>query len=472
MVSCLGCAIDPLPQRRLVLGPRDALRLLNQSKNPKQLKQLHARILRAGLSRDPAVLAALLRLYSSHRRLDLASRLFSAFPHPPTIAWNLMIRAHAAADAPREALLHYNRMIASGVRPDKFTFPFAVKACSSLSNVLKGKEVHAFAIKLGFFLDPFVQNALIHLYLTCGDSESGRKVFDGMRAKSVVSWTALISGLVACGNMEAARAVFDAAPVRNVVTWTAMIDGCARNGRADEAFELFQRMLEDGARPNEFTVVALSIACTELGCLSLGRWVHELARKNGGLERSVYVGTALVDMYSKCGSLEDAARVFGQMRNRSSATWNSMITSLGVHGRGKEAVAVFREMGRTNVKPDGITFVGVLSACAREGMVEEGFRLFAHMVERYGIAPLFEHYSCLAQLLGCANSSNGGVEMVKNLMSKFDARARQMVLEACRMNGNVRLEEVLGNGIRDLELSDGSVGLTPIECRSIEREVG
>ncbi|XP_010929544.1 pentatricopeptide repeat-containing protein At3g26630, chloroplastic [Elaeis guineensis] len=472
MVSCLACALDPLPQPRLVLAPCDALRLLNQSKTPKQLRQLHARILRAGLSCDPAVLAALLRLYSSHRCLDLASRLFSAFPNPPTIAWNLMIRAHAAGGAPRDALLLYNRMIASGVGPDKFTFPFAVKACSSLSEVRKGKEVHAFAIKVGFFLDLFVQNALIHFYLTCGDSVSGRKVFDGMRAKSVVSWTALISGLLACGDMEAARAVFDAAPVRNVVTWTAMIDGCARNGRPDEAFELFQQMLQDGTRPNEFTVVALLIACTELGSSSLGRRVHELARKNGGLERSVYVGTALVDMYSKCGSLEEAARVFGQMPKRSLATWNSMITSLGVHGRGKEAVALFREMERANVKPDGITFVGVLSACTREGMVEEGFRLFARMVECYGIAPLFEHYSCLAQLLGCANNLSGGVEMIENLMSKFDARARQMMLRACRMNGNVRVEEVLGNCIRDLELSSGSASLAQIECRSIEWRVG
>lgn len=248
-----------------------------------------------------------------------------------------------------------------------------------------------------------------------------------------------------------------------------MIDGCARNGRPDEAFKLFQWMLKDGVSPNEFTVVALLIACAELGSPSLGRWFHEFAHKNGGLERSVYVGTALVDMYSKCGSLEDAVRVFGQMPDRSLATWNSMITSLGVHGRGKEAVALFQEMERANVKPDGITFVGVLSACAREGMVEEGFRLSACMVECHGIDPLFEHCSCLVELLGCASSSlSGRVEMVRNLMSKFDVRARQMMLRACKMNGNVKLEQALGSCMRGLELPNGSVSL--VSC--IEWEVG
>uniref|UniRef100_A0A6I9QM66 Pentatricopeptide repeat-containing protein At3g26630, chloroplastic-like n=1 Tax=Elaeis guineensis var. tenera TaxID=51953 RepID=A0A6I9QM66_ELAGV len=175
MVSCLACALDPLPQPRLILAPYDALRLVNQSKTPKQLRQLYARILRTGLSRNPAVLAMLLRLYSSHRRLDLASQLFSAFPNPPTIAWNLMICTHAAGSAPRDALLLYNRMITSGIRLDKITFPFAIKACSSLSEVRKCKEVHAFTIKVGFFLDLVVENALNHFYLTCSDSVSRRK---------------------------------------------------------------------------------------------------------------------------------------------------------------------------------------------------------------------------------------------------------------------------------------------------------
>ncbi|CAD5195855.1 unnamed protein product [Musa acuminata subsp. malaccensis] len=456
MLLCLACNLDPFAHRNshsgrapadgaLALEPREALRLLSRSASTTlgHVKLTHARILRSGLSHDPALLPSLLRLYSSHCRLDLAARLLAIFPDPPTIAWNLMIRAHAGAGAPLDAVLVYNRMLSRGLRPDKFTFPFVVKACSMLLEVSKGKEVHAFAIKSGFWPDTFLQNALIHLYFCCGDPVSGRKVFDEMPVKSVVSWTALLSGLVACGEVEAARTVFDNMPIRNVVTWTAMIDGYARNGRPDEAFRLFRRMQDDDVMPNEFTVVALLIACAELGSLSVGRWVHEFAQKNGGLDKGVYVGTALIDMYSKCGSLEDAVRVFDHMPVKSVATWNSMITSFGVHGRGKEAVALFMEMEKAKVLPDGITFVGVLSACVRECMVEEACRFFGSMVERYGIGPCREHYDCLVELLNRADDSDEATKIVDNSLQKLGVAARQMLKKLCQTNADMRLQKVV-----------------------------
>uniref|UniRef100_A0A804L5Z0 Pentatricopeptide repeat-containing protein n=1 Tax=Musa acuminata subsp. malaccensis TaxID=214687 RepID=A0A804L5Z0_MUSAM len=254
MLLCLACNLDPFAHHNshsgrapadgaLALEPREALRLLSRSASTTlgHVKLTHARIFRSGLYHNPALLPSLLRLYSSHCRLDLAARLLATFPDPPTIPWNLMIRAHAGAGAPLDAVLLYNRMLSRGLRPDKFTFPFVVKACSMLLEVSKGKEVHAFAIKSGFWPDTFLRNALIHLYLCCGDP------------------------------VEAARTVFDTMPIRNVVTWTAMIDGYGRNGRPDEAFRLFRRMQDDDVMPNEFTVVALLIACAELGSLSVGR---------------------------------------------------------------------------------------------------------------------------------------------------------------------------------------------------------
>ncbi|WOL00952.1 hypothetical protein Cni_G09665 [Canna indica] len=418
MLSCLAHAASPSGRGLTndAPDPREALRLLGQrtAKTLGQVKQAHARALRFGLSHDPALLPSLVRIYSSHRRLDLAVRLLYAFPDPPSFAWNLMIRAYAADGAPLDAVLLYNCMLARGVRPDKFTFPFVVKACSILKNLDKGKEVHAFAIKSGFYRDQFLHNALIHFYFCCGQTVCGQKVFDGMPVRSVVSWTALLSGLMACGEVEAAKAVFGTMPVRNVVTWTAMIDWYARNGFPDEAFRLFRRMKEDNVPPNEFTIVALLIACSELGSLSLGQWVHEFAQKNGGLDKGVYVGTALVDMYSKCGSPEDALRVFDHTPVKSLATWNSIITSMGVHGRGKQAVSLFMEMEKANVQPDGITFIGVLSACVRECLVEEGFRFFGSMIKRYGIEPCREHYDCLKDLDNADNSVEV-TEMVQDL---------------------------------------------------------
>lgn len=291
-------------------------------------------------------------------------------------------------------------MIMLGVPPDKFTFPFAVNACSACGALGKGKEIHGFAIKTGLYGDVVLQNTLIHLYLRCGDESYGRLVFDRMRVRSIVSWTTLLAGLIYCGEMAEARAVFNKMPVRNVVSWTAMIDGCARNGQPEEAFELFRRMQMDNVAPNEFTLVGLLIACVKLGSLELGRWVHDLAWKNGMLQSSVFVGTAVIDMYSKCDSLQDALEVFQQMPVRSVATWNAMITSLGVHGLGRQAVSLFRGMEKDGtVKPNDITFIAVLSACMQEGMISEGCRYFRYMVEHYGIQPNRVHLDCLVELL-------------------------------------------------------------------------
>ncbi|KAK1295481.1 Pentatricopeptide repeat-containing protein [Acorus calamus] len=432
MVGCFACAADTLSthpthsvhnnnnnnnnsSRRRTFDLREALHLLRASRGPMQLKQVHANIIRTHPHQPDAVLLTnLIRLYSSHHAIDYAHRVFLHIPNPPTFAWNLIIRAHSLNASPRQAILLYNLMTLRAVPPDKFTFPFVLKACSLCSAIDKGQEVHARALKSGRSKDIFVQNTLMHLYFTCGDPLSGRKVFDEMNFRSVISWTALIAGYAACGELEAARDVFERTRVRNVVTWTAMINACASNGRPDEAFELFWQMRAEGVEPNEYTIVGLLGACAELGSLNLGEWVHNLVRKNG-LELSVFVGTALIDMYSKCGSLEDALCVFEGMRVKGLATWNSMITGLGVHGRGREVIALFREMERGDVRPDKLTFIGVLSACVRAGLLEEGLWYFHYMRKRYGIEPGVEHFGCVIELLGRAGMLDDAHEILKSL---------------------------------------------------------
>ncbi|XP_057467886.1 pentatricopeptide repeat-containing protein At3g26630, chloroplastic [Actinidia eriantha] len=403
MVACLSCASPDVVFRRnkqLRFGYGDALTLLQNCADFKQLKQIHARIIRNGLSHHPLLFTKVLRLCSSYAKMDYATLVFHnqlLTTHPPTMAWNLMIRFHTLNDSSRQAIILYNHMICRGVAPDKFTFPFVVKACLASSSPDKGKEVHTLAIKSGFSHDIFLHNTLMDLYFKCGESLYARKVFDKMRARNIVSWTTMTTGLVACGELDAARALFEQIPVKNVVSWTTMISGYARNRRPYEAFELFWRMQLDNVMPNEFTLVSLLVACAELGSLRLGRWIHDFALKNG-FEFGVFLGTALIDMYSKCGSLEDANQVFDSMQVKSTATWNSMITSLGVHGRGEEALDLFAKMEMANTHPDAITFVGVLCACVRTNNVAEGQRYFKYMSECYGITPNAEHYACLIEL--------------------------------------------------------------------------
>lgn len=317
-----------------------------------------------------------------------------------------MIRAHTNSGDPFVAVqIYFNRMVVLGIPIDKFTLPFAVKACAAIFNLGKGKEIHGFAIKTGFYDDVFLQNTIAHFYLECGDVESVRLLFDRMPIKNVVSWTTLVSGLVSLGNLEDARELFDAMPVRNVVSWTAMIDGYAKHGKPEDAVEMFRTMLMEDVKPNEFTFVGLLIACAELGSLELGRWAHNFAQKHPNsrgymFDTDIFVGTALIDMYSNVGSLADAVKVFDKMPVRSLATWNSMITSFGVHGQGREAVDLFLKMEKEgNVTPDGITFKAVICGCLRDGLVDEGCKMFENMIEKYSIEPTADHWSCLAQLL-------------------------------------------------------------------------
>ncbi|KAL9241789.1 hypothetical protein vseg_015855 [Gypsophila vaccaria] len=379
----------------------DLIKHLQNCTNPNHLSQIHTQLIKSPTISSPPnhlIATQLVRLYSSFRNLNYATSVFNQLNSPPVFAWNMIIRAHCASGFSKKGLTLFNVMVCDGVIPDKFTFPIVFKACSGVRNVSLGSGVHGFAVKLGYYgRDLFVKNTLLDMYLKCGDLGCARKVFDEMSVRNVVSWTTMVSGLVAVGEVDDARGVFDRMPERNVVSWSAMINGYVASGRAQEAFELFAEMLEEGVVPNEFTLVMLLRACTELGSLRLGSWVHEYALKNG-FELGVYLGTALVDMYSKCGSLDEARKVFKAMEERSLATWNSMITSLGVHGCGEEALLLFEQMIRQNVRPDAITFVGVLSACVRTKKVHEGLEYFSHMTGKCGILPVLEHYVCMFDL--------------------------------------------------------------------------
>ncbi|KAF6134039.1 hypothetical protein GIB67_038330 [Kingdonia uniflora] len=368
-----------------------------------------------------------------------------------TFSWNLMIRSHTLNSNPHKAILVYNLMIIRAIPPDKFTFPFLIKACSLSSSFRKGREVHAFAIKTGFYNDIYLHNTLIDFYFNSGDSALGRKVFDKMRVRTVVSWTTLVAGLVSCGELQDARRVFELMPLRNVVSWTAIINGYARNQMPQQAFELFRRMQLHNVPPNEFTLVSLLIASTDLGSLRLGRWIHEFARKNG-FQLGLFLGTALIDMYSKCGSLVDAQRVFVKMENKSVATWNSMITSLGVHGRGEEALALFVQMEKAKMQPDAITFIGVLSACVHTGMVEEGCRYFRYMTHRYGIAPTVDHYGCMVALLTRAGMLGEAYELVNAMTVEPNDDIWGVLLRASRLQGDADLEEVAYRKFLELDI--------------------
>ncbi|KAJ7008796.1 hypothetical protein NC653_007455 [Populus alba x Populus x berolinensis] len=222
-------------------------------------------------------------------------------------------------------------------------------------------------------------------------------------------------------------------PERDVVCWTAMIDGLVRNGESNRALEVFRNMQREDVMPNEVTIVCVLSACSELGALQLGRWVHSYMDKHG-IELNHFVGGALINMYSRCGDIDEAQRVFEQMKEKNVITYNSMIMGFALHGKSVEAIELFRGLIKQGLTPSSVTFVGVLNACSHGGLAELGFEIFHSMAKDYGIEPQIEHYGALLSackihgnlelaervaksLVACKNADSGTYILLSNAYS-------------------------------------------------------
>lgn len=302
------------------------------------------------------------------------------------------------------------------------------------------------------------------MYFELGEFEFARQVFDKMVRRDVISWNSMISGCIKAGNIDLALKVFQEMPekdviscntiidglmkhdrfdiandlfksmtCKDVITWTVMLSGYVVNGRAKEALDLFRMMLDCGVQPDAATIVNVLSAIADLGFAQEGKWVHAyLCRSNVKLNSEV-LGSALIDMYSKCGLIDDAYRVFKSVcHQRRVGDWNSMITGFGLHGLGREALDVFHEMEKLEIKPDEITFLGILNACSHSGSTEEGRYYFKHMKEELQIEPRMQHYGCLIDLLGRAGLIEEAMRVVKEMSPmEPDAMAWKSLLSSC-----------------------------------------
>ncbi|XP_058102787.1 pentatricopeptide repeat-containing protein At4g38010-like isoform X3 [Magnolia sinica] len=447
-------------------------------------------------------------------------------------SYNSIIRSLAAGPTPHLSISLYNHMRRNSVSPDNYTFPFVLKSCARLLFYQKGRELHAVSLKLGFEYDVFVQNSLIYMYSICGEIETACRVFDFMPiwVRDVVSWNSLISGYVQrghcgnaldvfvkmlgvvegfvrpnevtavsvlaacsrvggielgrrihafvvgsgflldvflgsslidmyvkCGHVDDARLVFDGMPERNVVCWTSMISGYAQSGRFREAIELFRVMLVVGVEVDGATVACVASACAHLGALDHGRWVHAYCDRNG-VEMNVTVKNALIDMYSKCGDIGEARRIFDRLFRRDVFSWTVMISGLAMNGMSDEALDLFSQMRLLgDVRPNEVTFLGVLSACSHGGLVDEGYHHFNCMKKIYNLTPQIEHYGCVVDLLGRANLLVEAENFIKNMPIEPDAVIWRSLLFACRSNRNIELAEFAVKHI--LELEPGRCGV-------------
>lgn len=331
-------------------------------------------------------------------------------------SWKNLIEACAVGDPPRQPALIYRAMRRRGVPPDLFAFPSLLKACAAISALREAQQVRSDILKHGFDSDVYIMNALINLYGSC------LRIPDALQ-------------------------VFDEIPERTVVSWNAVISACVHNSRFYDAVEYFIRMICSGFDPDETTMVILLSACAELGNLSLGRWIHSHFIEKG-LIMTCQFGTALVDMYAKCGNVGYACKVFDRMPVRNVWTWSAMIIGFAQHGSAREALQMFSKMRESPVRPNDVTFLGVLCACSHAGLVDDGYRYFAEMVHMCKIKPRKIHYSVMVDILGRAGLLEEAYTFITNLPVEPDASVWRTLLSACSVHGIHRNSEGVEEKVR------------------------
>ncbi|KAG6750305.1 hypothetical protein POTOM_047409 [Populus tomentosa] len=425
---------------------------ISRCKTTRHLKQIHAHFIKTGQIHHPLAAAELLKFLtlSTQREIKYARKFFSQIHHPNCFSWNTIIRALADSDDndlfhvnSLEALLYFSHMLTDGlVEPNKFTFPCVLKACAKLARIEEGKQLHGFVVKLGLVSDEFVRSNLVRVYVMCGAMKDARVLFYQTRLEgNVVLWNVMIDGYVRMGDLRASRELFDSMPNKSVVSWNVMISGCAQNGHFKEAIEMFHDMQLGDVSPNYVTLVSVLPAISRLGAIELGKWVHLFAEKNE-IEIDDVLGSALIDMYSKCGNIDKAVQVFEGIRNKKNPiTWSAIIGGLAMHGRARDALDHFWRMQQAGVTPSDVVYIGVLSACSHAGLVEEGRSVYYHMVNVAGLLPRIEHYGCMVDLLGRAGCLEEAEQLILNMPIKPDDVILKALLGACKMHGNIEMGE-------------------------------
>ncbi|KAJ8442071.1 hypothetical protein Cgig2_007909 [Carnegiea gigantea] len=450
--------------------------ILNSCRDAKTLKKFHAKLFAdQNLYSNPSIALKLIRAYAGCGELGSARNLFDEIPEKNIIFFNVMIRGYVAHLKYQDALCVFNSMSSHVIRADHYTYPCVLKACSGSGNLWVGLQVHAAVYKVGLNLNVFVGNGLVAMYGKCGCLVEARKVLDGMSVRDIVSWNSMVAGYAQQGNFDDAlkicremesmklrpdagtmasllpavtntssenvlfvKGMFEKVADNSLVPRNVMIAVYVNNSMAAEAIDLYSQMIANDMDPDGVTITSILPACGDLSALSLGREIHKYVESKSFLP-NLSVENALIDMYAKCGCLEEARGVFDTMPIRDVVSWTSMISAYGVSGQGQDALALFSRMIDEGFIPDSIAFVALLSACSHSGMLEHGRYWYKLMIEQYNIAPRIEHYCCMVDLLGRAGRVDEAFSFIMEMPIEPNERVWGALLGACRVHSSMNI---------------------------------
>ncbi|GER50116.1 pentatricopeptide repeat-containing protein [Striga asiatica] len=406
-------------------------------------KAVQGRSVKMGLAFDVVVGNSLMSMYGRCGCFRDCQKVFDEMPQRNVSSWNALISGYVKLDleyGKKDVLFTHRlwdfvkQMQSEGFKLNAFTTSTLLPLCNGKCDEKcdLGRELHSYIIR----------NGLNTTYTPDSDVHMGCCLID-MYSKN--------------GRVHVARKIFDRLKFKNIFTWTAMINGYVHCGGFDEALFLFRQMQQlHGVGPNKVTLVAVLPASSSLSGLLGVKQIHGFALRKE-LNLALSLCNALIDTYSKCGSLNYATRVFErECIHKDAISWGSIISGHGLHGQGQNAVILFDKMLGNEIKPDTSVIVGVLSACCKSGLVDQGTRIYDLIVNKYKIKPTVEMCSCMVDMFGKSGELNRALDFIKAMPVEPSPSIWGALLSACVIHGNSEMQNVAYKALIQLEPDNGS----------------
>lgn len=382
-------------------------------------KQVHGYTIKYGAECITSMGNSLCRLYAKAGKLESALKAFRRVPDKNLITWTTIISACAEDENYVElGLSLFLDMLMDGLMPNEFTLTSVMSLCGTRLDLNLGKQVQAFCFKIGCQTNIPVKNSTMYLYLRKAETEEALRLFEEMDDVSIITWNAMISGYAQI--MDTAK------------------DDLQARSRGFQALKIFRDLNRSAMKPDLFTLSSILSVCSAMMALEQGEQIHAQTIKTGFLS-DVVVNSALVNMYNKCGSIEDATKAFVEMHIRTLVTWTSMISGYSQHGRPQQAIQLFEDMRFAGVRPNEITFVSVLSACSYAGLVDEAERYFDMMKHEYKIEPVVDHYGCMIDMFVRLGRLDDAFSFIKRTGFEPNEAIWSSLVAGCRSHGNMEL---------------------------------
>ncbi|GFZ12338.1 tetratricopeptide repeat (TPR)-like superfamily protein [Actinidia rufa] len=440
------------------------------------------RVFEGMVDKDVVSWSSMVDGYCKEGRIGEARDLFDRMPERNVVSWTAMINGYLKMGYFKDGFGFFLEMRReNGIRINSTTLTIVFEACGNCGRYREGCQIHGLALRMGFEFDVFLGNSIITMYCRFGCIDSATSVFYMMNKKDVVSWNSLLSGYIRTRDIEEAYRLFENMPEKDVVTWTTMITGFSSKGLMGKSVELFNQMpekddvvwtavisgfvnkgeyeeaicwffqmLRDAVRPNPLTFSSVLSASAGLATLSQGLQIHARVLKMD-MEFDLSIQNSLVSLYSKCGSVDDAQRIFQSIKTPNVVSFNSMITGFAQNGFGKEAINLLKKMQDEDQEPNEITFLGVLSACTHMGLVEEGWNYFRSMRSLYNIQPNPDHYACMVDLLGKSGLLDEAVNLIDSMPFEPHSGVWGALLGASRTHLRLDIAKLAAQHLFNLE---------------------